>query len=303
MNLADLVTNFFSGLKSNINNGGKVNTNENELPPIHVVRSNDVLPNRNPRLAKIQPKIERDLVKVDELPLMSEEAYNKVSQEENLKDNKTPTKSYLDSLREVLHFEEGGSRTEAYIPMRAGAPIGKSGVTVGKGFDLGQFDIKGLRSLGVPKELIRKVQPYLNLKGPAAVRVLKENPLVLSPEEVKTLNDVVFNKKVNDLDSLISNIETKSGKTLSDNQRVALGSMYYQGINPKSFPNTFKLLSEGKWDKAKESFLNSRWARQQTPERAKRTIEALFNNVSIREAEDRLSSLGEISPRRRVFTT
>jgi hypothetical protein len=306
MKLADLVTNFFSSLRTDNGLRGDSSNNDSKLPPIHVVRSNDVLPNPNPRLAKIQPKIERDLVKVDDLPLMSEAAYSKVSQEEDLKDrqqSKPNNPSYLDQLKEVLHFEEGGSQQKAYIPMRNGVPIGKSGVTVGKGFDLGQFDVKGLRNLGVSKEVLRKVQPFLNVKGPAAARILKENPLTLSPEDVKHLNEVVFNKKTNDLESLIKNIETRSKKRLSDNQKVALGSMYYQGINPKSFPDTFELMSKGKWDAARKAFLNSKWARQQTPERAKRTIEALFNDVSLREAEDKLSSLGKIDPRRRVFTT
>lgn len=86
MSLADLITNFFAGLKTNT--VGQSNTNDSTaLPPTFVVRTSDIQRNPNPVLANNQPKIERDLVKVGELPTMSASEYNKVSAAENLKDN------------------------------------------------------------------------------------------------------------------------------------------------------------------------------------------------------------------------
>ncbi len=303
--LVDQIIGFFGELKE------RNRPVDNPLSNVAVVRDPSLsrdLPKVPSRLAAIQPKVERDLVGVGELPTMSLEQYKQDYKQEDAKD-KAPTnaddssKSYLDALREALHKEEGGSLTNAYIPMRNGVPIGKSGVTIGKGFDLGQFDIKGLRNLGLGKQVIEKLRPYLNVRGTAAARVLRERPLTLSEEEVKALNTAVFNKKSSAVENLVNRIEAESGRKLSDNQKVALGSMYYQGINPESFPNTFRLMSQGKWDEARESFLNSKWARHQTPERARRTIEALFKNISLKEAEERLSSLGEIDQRRRVFSS
>lgn len=63
-----------------------------------------------------------------------------------------------------------------------------SGITVGAGLDLGQRDEKGLKQLGLPEELFRKLVPYVKHQQGKAVSYLKEHPLSLSTDEIDTIN-------------------------------------------------------------------------------------------------------------------
>jgi len=69
--------------------------------------------------------------------------------------------------------------------------IGDSGVTVGGGVDLGQQSEADLRRRGVPEDLIDKLRPFLGLKREAAQRFLRENPLILTEDQARTLTDRV----------------------------------------------------------------------------------------------------------------
>lgn len=81
---------------------------------------------------------------------------------------------------------------KGYVPMRNGAPIGASGVTIGTGVDLGQQSVKSLNNMGVSASLTGQLTPYLGLKKMTAVNKLKALPLVLSPDAVNSLDLAVI---------------------------------------------------------------------------------------------------------------
>ena len=85
---------------------------------------------------------------------------------------------------------EGRARSRGYVPSskRTGKPLGRSGVTVGTGFDLGQHDAADLRRLGLDRRLIAVLQPYLRRQGNSAAVLLKKRPLELSTGEVTALD-------------------------------------------------------------------------------------------------------------------
>ena len=86
-----------------------------------------------------------------------------------------------------------GYKTDAYVPQdKAGKALDKSGVTIGAGIDFGSKDEKYLK--GVSKETVEKVKPYLGLKGKDAQEKIKTAPLTLEEEELKTLQDHVYDK-------------------------------------------------------------------------------------------------------------
>jgi hypothetical protein len=296
MKLADAVYNFFAANKSN----GRDEQPKERMLPTFVLRTPDIAPNPDKRRSKLQPKVERDLVKAGNLPKISKEEYNKVYQGENMTD--APTASYLDPLKDALLAEEG-FMTRGYVPTRDGRVIGKSGVTVGKGFDLGQFNAAQLKKMGIEENLLKKLKPYIGVKGEAAVKRLKTQPLELDELDAEKLSDLVFSKKIPSVESTIKDIEKASGKPLSDNQKVALGLMIYQGVTPQEFPNSYRLLKDGYIDKAANAFRKSKWAKTQTPNRAHRVLTALLNDISPREAEDLLVEQNIIKPNERVFTT
>jgi GH24 family phage-related lysozyme (muramidase) len=70
--------------------------------------------------------------------------------------------------------------------------IGKSGVTIAKGFDLGQHSTKDLFRLGIPPDTLVKLVPYMEKKGADAQKALNTQPLNISEDEMNTINDLVY---------------------------------------------------------------------------------------------------------------
>ena len=99
---------------------------------------------------------------------------------------------HYDYIKSFLGLKEG-YRLDGYVPMQNGQVMGQSGVTIGKGVDLGQQDAMGLAIMGVPSEIINKLRPYFGLKKAAAVSAIKSRPLTLTEEEAATLSECVAN--------------------------------------------------------------------------------------------------------------
>jgi hypothetical protein len=104
-----------------------------------------------------------------------------------------------------VESSEGGSQLEAYVPMcseksvknkknkicfgqEIGTVIGKSGVTIGTGFDLGQNNFHDLQQLNLPPELHIKLIPYLLKQKKSAVTYLNEHPLLISEQDAEIIN-------------------------------------------------------------------------------------------------------------------
>jgi len=87
---------------------------------------------------------------------------------------------------------EGGARKEAYIPLDENTqkPLEKSGVTVGAGVDLGQWNLESLKSSGIRKETLEKLSPYIGLRQENAKSKLKNRPLTLDDNDLLELNKV-----------------------------------------------------------------------------------------------------------------
>ena len=95
--------------------------------------------------------------------------------------------SDFNQLSEDLLFVLEGDGSKAYFPGNK-----RSGVTVGKGFDIGQHSVRDMQKMGFSKKLINKFKPYAELKGNAAKNILKEKELILLPEEVEEVDRIVL---------------------------------------------------------------------------------------------------------------
>ena len=80
---------------------------------------------------------------------------------------------------------EGPSHRIGQVPTDdEGNVIGKSGVTIGVGFDLGQHNEHDLKKMGFSEGMRNKLKPYLRLKGQAAIDANSgTNKLVLGQED------------------------------------------------------------------------------------------------------------------------
>lgn len=112
-----------------------------------------------------------------------------------------------------------------------GSVIGKSGVTIGSGFDLGQHNIYDLQRMGVPENLIKKLKPFLGQKKDKALLLLKEQQKLKNPlttDEIKQLDTYVKSYKAK---QLCSKYESQTGKDFASvpgAAQTAVFSLYYQ---------------------------------------------------------------------------
>lgn len=89
---------------------------------------------------------------------------------------------------ELIARLEGGQALNAYtLPER----FDKAGVTLATGFDLGQHALDDLAALEFPGELQAVLDPYLGLKGSAAIAALDANPLHISKPQADLIDDAV----------------------------------------------------------------------------------------------------------------
>jgi hypothetical protein len=192
--------------------------------------------------------------------------------------------------------EIGGNESMQYkmhVPNQKGTVIGKSGVTIGVGFDLGQRSAKEveaiLRQVNVPQNTIDDLKVFAGLKGQAALEAMKKSPLngmnVLTKKQSNDLFALLFQGPLNKADAVVSKINMVNtnpvGKALL---REALASAMYQGDLLKRFPDAMAQLKSGNFRGAVEGFTYasrkdkskgiSKWA-MQTPERILPIIEAL----------------------------
>ena len=143
---------------------------------------------------------------------------------------------------------KGGARPERYIPM------GASGVTVATGVDLGQTSAAELESMGVPREIIAKVRPYLGVQKIKAVFALYNRPLLLEKPDADKLDECVHMHHV----KLISRRYDKDAgegtfETLPWQAQAVIFSLLYQcGCTggPKKDPKTWEALVNKNWQTA-----------------------------------------------------
>lgn len=166
-------------------------------------------------------------------------------------DKKTPVKSEPEVDWPFIHKLEGFS-SRGYVPFANGRPIGRSGVTIGPGIDLGQTRIKALKQMGLSDNLIRKLSAYVGLQKWEAYNFALRNPLTLTPDELRELEEAYRRDKLSDLKSLYPR-----WKTLDDAQWTVLTSVFWQyGHLPTRTPKFWKYFTEKQWGNLVEELEN-----------------------------------------------
>ena len=150
--------------------------------------------------------------------------------------------------------EQEGFKTTGYVPVdKDGKVLGSSGVTVASGFDLGQRGINDLQ--GLPKELVKKLSPFVGLQGTNALA--DAGKLVLTDEEALIVNK--FAKK-QELGRLSKKWKAETGtdfSTLPIEQATAIASVAFQyGDLETKTPNFWKQVTTDDWDGAKKNLAN-----------------------------------------------
>ncbi|WP_306553903.1 pesticin C-terminus-like muramidase [Acidovorax sp.] len=90
----------------------------------------------------------------------------------------------------VAQFE-GGQMLKGYVPMSDGRVLGRSGVTIATGYDIGQMNKMQLKELGFAKDLEDRLRPYTSLTKTDAVDFLNNNPLSVTRAEAMQIDFAV----------------------------------------------------------------------------------------------------------------
>ena len=145
---------------------------------------------------------------------------------------------------------EGGSKTNGYVPA---AGVSKSGVTIATGFDLGQRSEADLTKLKLSVSLINKLKPYLGKKSQDATAALKAKPLIITSEEVKSIDKAVKSAHVASLKlkylGSAHNTAKKDFFSLPAQAQTVIASVSFQyGVNLNTAaPKFWKSASSQDW--------------------------------------------------------
>jgi GH24 family phage-related lysozyme (muramidase) len=146
--------------------------------------------------------------------------------------------------------EVEGNKNKMYVPKnKQGIALGKSGPTIGMGFDVGgrnENDLKGL-----PPEIIKKLKPYLGLRKQEAIDFIEKNPLVITDKEKVIIN--AFAKK-DEMEKLRKKWKETTGKSFDDLDTKAattIASVAFQnGDLSRKAPKFWKQVTNEDWSGA-----------------------------------------------------
>jgi GH24 family phage-related lysozyme (muramidase) len=156
---------------------------------------------------------------------------------------------------EFLKREEGNEYSGYLVEDNEGKIIGKSGVTIGVGVDLGQQSEQGLKELGISPDTVRKLKPYLGLKGEKARKALERIPLNFEGAEGKSIVDTISATVINDnTEKLITKFNKKSTvpfTDLSPQQQTVVYSITHQ-YGREGAPSFLAKAQAGNWEGVRE---------------------------------------------------
>jgi hypothetical protein len=146
-----------------------------------------------------------------------------------------------------------------YVPLDgAGKPLGKSGVTVGSGIDLGQWSEADLRKRRVPDKILDQIRPYFGVRGNDAVELLAHRPLNMTFEDARTLGGCI---RGDILESLVKRYDASSDRAfryLPQQAQTVITSVAFQyGANlAEATPNFWRQVTRRDWKAAHANLMN-----------------------------------------------
>lgn len=151
---------------------------------------------------------------------------------------------------------EGGSLLTGYVPNFKGGGD-HSGVTIAGGFDLGQQTVSGMRAMGLPESLIRKLAPYVGKRLSEARAFLRKNPLRITQAEANIIDRAV----IANISKHVARDFNRSSKVrfedLPSGVQTAIYSVGHQYFDlPGRTPRFFRAISSGSWGAAIKELRN-----------------------------------------------
>lgn len=149
---------------------------------------------------------------------------------------------------------EGAAVATGYVPVdKDGKPLGKSGVTIASGVDLGQRSVNDWQRLAIHEVTLELIRPYCGVKGDAAVALLNERPLCLAESHVRELDNCLRADFLKTLESRWNAATSVNHGALwddlSDREQTVVMSVAWQYGTPwKRCPTFWRHATAGRWD-------------------------------------------------------
>ena len=153
-----------------------------------------------------------------------------------------------------ISAREGGAQRKGYVPVSgSGEVIGKSGLTIATGWDVGQMSEDELRSSGLSESIINKVLPFAGSKKGEALKLLKKHgaPRITS-EEASEIDMYTHGKTLTSLKEKYNEATGRDFEDLSPGKQTVVASVAFQyGSNlEKRTPGFWKQVTSGDWQGA-----------------------------------------------------
>ena len=151
---------------------------------------------------------------------------------------------------DFISAREGSRILTGYVPDADGS---KSGVTIATGFDLGARNANDLT--GLPKALIKKLTPYLGIKGAEAQDAAKN--LSITDAQAKKIDEFSKNEAVTKLKAKWQEATGESFDSLPNNKATVVASVAFQyGDLESQTPNFWRQVTSDDWNAAEKNLRN-----------------------------------------------
>ena len=163
---------------------------------------------------------------------------------------------------------EGGGYSYANVPWSPHHTGNHSGVTVASGLDLGCRNRQDLENLGLPRELVEKLSPYLHHRQEAAVAFLRAHPLVLTEAETDAIHQAVMydmsKKAIDQWNRLVQRHRNRYPDApyfhdLNSDQQTLLFSRFYHTGSFNRHPAFFEAVLGNDWNTALRILEEQAW--------------------------------------------
>ena len=148
-----------------------------------------------------------------------------------MREERTRVNETLRLTEGAVSLSEGPIKTTPYIPRdKKNQIIGVSGVTIGRGVDLGQHSIDTLKDAGFTDDLINRFKPFLGLKKENAQKALdkakrNKTPLYVTQDEARFISDQMLQYKIDEYNRVF-----KSFKNVLDPKiKAVLAAEHFAG--------------------------------------------------------------------------
>ena len=142
-----------------------------------------------------------------------------------------------------------GNEYKAYVP-----PVGRSGVTIGVGVDLGHMNFS--RAM-LPKHVYDQIKVFYGFYRADAKEILEAKPLDLTNEEIDYLSQIAISTHQKELEFWFDRESDIPFRELSLNQKKVLMSVKYQyGDIRRRTPRFWSFATEGDWHNVYEELMD-----------------------------------------------